>query len=82
MPYEVLNIINTVASALARLSADLGPSILNTKGSLYNFFQKTRPGRWCIARFWDFLDFNSAVHAGYGKGDHVAMLKPEIDRQR
>ncbi|KAI0521978.1 hypothetical protein F5B22DRAFT_512600 [Xylaria bambusicola] len=81
LPYKVLNMINSIAFASTRLMSHLSPSILNTKGLLYKIFQKTHPGRWCIGRFWDFLDFNSAVHAGYSKGDHVALLKPEIDRQ-
>ncbi|KAF2965679.1 hypothetical protein GQX73_g7898 [Xylaria multiplex] len=81
LPYKVLNMINAIAFASTRLMSHLSPSILNTKGALYKVFHKTRPGRWCIGRFWDFLDFNSSVHAGYAKGDHVALLKPEIDRQ-
>ncbi|RWA08088.1 hypothetical protein EKO27_g7001 [Xylaria grammica] len=81
LPYKVLNMINAIAFASTRLMSHLSPSILNTKGPLYKVFHKTRPGRWCVGRFWDFLDFNSSVHAGYGKGDHVALLKPEIERQ-
>ncbi|KAI1745000.1 hypothetical protein F4680DRAFT_403971 [Xylaria scruposa] len=81
LPYKVLNTINAIAFASTRLMSHLSPSILNTKGTLYKLFQTTGPGRWVVGRFWDFLDFNSAVHAGYGKGDHVALLKPEIDRQ-
>ncbi|KAI1125171.1 hypothetical protein F5Y10DRAFT_14096 [Nemania abortiva] len=81
MPYKVLNTINAIAFASTRLMSHLSPSILNTEGRLYKAFHKTRPGRWCIGRFWDFLDLNSSIHAGYSKGDHVAQLKPEIDRQ-
>ncbi|KAI0466699.1 hypothetical protein F4859DRAFT_496388 [Xylaria cf. heliscus] len=81
LPYKVLNTINAIAFASTRLMSHLSPSILNTQGPLYKIFQKSRPGRWCVGRFWDFLDFNSSFHAGYAKGDHVALLKPEIDRQ-
>ncbi|KAI0095845.1 hypothetical protein GGR51DRAFT_62478 [Nemania sp. FL0031] len=81
LPYKVLNTINAIAFASTRLMSHLSPSILNTKGRMYKAFHKTRPGRWCIGRFWDFLDLNSSIHAGYRKGDHVALLKPEIDRQ-
>ncbi|TGJ80975.1 hypothetical protein E0Z10_g7785 [Xylaria hypoxylon] len=81
LPYKVLNMINSIAFASTRLMSHLSPSILNTKGTLYKLFHKTRPGRWVIGRFWDFLDFYSSSHAGYAKGDHVALLKPEIDRQ-
>lgn len=82
LPYKVLNMINAIAFASTRLMSHLSPSILNTEGRLYKMFHKTRPGRWCVGRFWDFLDFNSSVHAGYSKGDQVTLLKPEIDRQR
>ncbi|KAI8625675.1 FAD/NAD(P)-binding domain-containing protein [Xylariaceae sp. FL1651] len=81
LPYEVLNMINSIAFASTRLMSHLSPSILNTRGSLYKLFQRTSIGRWCVSRFWDFLDYLSAVHAGYADGDHVALLKPEIDRQ-
>ncbi|KAI1425014.1 hypothetical protein F5Y12DRAFT_398156 [Xylaria sp. FL1777] len=81
LPYKVLNMINCIAFASTRLMSHLSPSILNTKGSLYKMVHKTRPGQWCVGRFWDFLDLNSSIHAGYSKGDHVAQLKPEIDRQ-
>ncbi|KAI0451163.1 hypothetical protein F5B21DRAFT_487898 [Xylaria acuta] len=81
LPYKVLNMINAIAFASTRLMSHLSPSILNTRGPLYKMLQMTRPGRWCVGRFWDFLDLNSSIHAGYAKGDHVALLKPEIDRQ-
>ncbi|KAI1437787.1 hypothetical protein GGR50DRAFT_604528 [Xylaria sp. CBS 124048] len=81
LPYRVLNTINAIAFASTRLMSHLSPSILNTKGALYKMLQGTSAGRWCVGRFWDLLDLNSSIHAGYGKGDHVALLKPEIDRQ-
>ncbi|GAP83080.1 putative flavin-binding monooxygenase-like family protein [Rosellinia necatrix] len=81
LPYKVLNVINAIAFASTRLMSHLSPSILNTEGPMYRMLQGSSPGRWCVGRFWDFLDLNSSVHAGYGKGDHVALLKPEIDRQ-
>jgi hypothetical protein len=82
LPFKVLNTLNSIAVASTRLMTHLSPSILNTKGPLYCFFQRSLLGRWCTGRFWDFLDYVSGVHAGYGAGDHVGMLKPEIDRQR
>jgi dimethylaniline monooxygenase (N-oxide forming) len=81
LPFKVLNIINSIAFASTRLMTHLSPSILNTKGPLYWLFHRTTPGRWCVGKFWDFLDHVSGVHAGYGKGDHVQLLKPEIERQ-
>lgn len=82
LPFRVLNVVNSIAFASTRLMTHLSPSILNTRGPCYKLLQRTPVGRWCVGRFWDFLDYVSGVHAGYGDGDHVAKLKPEIDRQR
>ncbi|KAI9164125.1 FAD/NAD(P)-binding domain-containing protein [Paramyrothecium foliicola] len=81
LPFKIMNMINSIAFASTRLMTHLSPSILNTKGPLYWLLQRTPPGRWCVGRFWDFLNYVSGTHAGYNKGDHVEMLKPEIDRQ-
>ncbi|CAJ2503147.1 Uu.00g105410.m01.CDS01 [Anthostomella pinea] len=81
LPFRVLNVLNSIAFASTRLMTHLSPCILNTHGPAYRLLQKTRLGRWCVGKFWDFLDYTSSVHAGYGDGDQVAMLKPEIDRQ-
>lgn len=81
LPFRVLNIVNTIAFASTRLMTHLSPSILNTRGPCYKLLQRTCVGRWCVGRFWDFLDYISGVHAGYGDGDHVSLLKPEIERQ-
>lgn len=82
LPFRVLNVVNSIAVASTRLMTHLSPSILNTHGPLYWFFQRTLFGQWCVGRFWDFLDYVSGVHAGYNGGDHVHKLRPEIDRQR
>jgi len=82
LPFKIANTLNSIVVASTRLMTHLSPSILNTKGPLYWFFQRTFLGRWCTGRFWDFLDYVSGVHAGYGVGDHVSILSPEIDRQR
>lgn len=82
LPFRICNTLNSIAFASTRLMTHLSPSILNTQGALYWLFQRTCVGRWCTARFWDFLDYVSKVHAGYAQGDHVSKLQPEIDRQR
>lgn len=82
LPFNLLGTLNSVAVASTRLMTYLSPCILNTRGPLYWFFQRTILGRWSTGKFWDFLDYVSGVHAGYGVGDHVSMLSPEIDRQR
>ncbi|KAI1768081.1 FAD/NAD(P)-binding domain-containing protein [Hypoxylon sp. FL1150] len=81
LPFKVLGLINSVAFASTRLMTHLSPSILNTRGPLYRMLQRNPLGRWVVGRFWSFLDYVSGVHAGYGDGDHVGGLKPEIDRQ-
>jgi dimethylaniline monooxygenase (N-oxide forming) len=82
LPFSVLNLINSIAFASTRLMTHLSPSILNTRGLLYRFFQRTTLGLWLVGAFWHFLNYVSSVHAGYRDGDHVEMLKPEISRQR
>ena len=82
LPFKILGMLNSIAVASTRLMTYLSPSILNTRGPLYWFFQRTSLGRWFTRRFWDFLDYVSGIHAGYGVGDHVSMLSPEIDGQR
>lgn len=82
LPYRILGLMNSIAVASTRLMTYLSPSILNTRGALYWTLQRTALGRWCVGRFWDFLASLSNSHAGYSDGDHVEMLRPEIDRQR
>ena len=82
LPSELLGYFNSIAVASTRLMTYLSPSILNTKGVLYDFFQKSTVGRWCTGKIWDSIAYLSDRHAGYAHGDHVTQLKPEVDRQR
>lgn len=82
LPAELLGFFNTIAVASTRLMTHLSPSILNTEGTLYSFFQRSSIGRWCTAKFWDTVTYLSNRHAGYSKGDHVAGLRPEVDGKR
>ncbi|KAK7995024.1 hypothetical protein PG990_013797 [Apiospora arundinis] len=81
LPFKILNTVNAIAFASTRLMTFLSPSILNADGTMPWLFQRTMLGRWCVGRFWDFLDYVSKKHAGYDSGDHVKMLEPEIERQ-
>ncbi|KAI1332739.1 hypothetical protein F5Y16DRAFT_124143 [Xylariaceae sp. FL0255] len=81
LPFRILNLIHSIAFGSTRLMSHLSPCILNTNGPLYRFFQKSIPGRWCVSRFWDFLEYVSSHEAGYSDGDHVAELKPDINHQ-
>ena len=82
LPTKLLGHFNSIAVASTRLMNSLSPSILQTKGFLYSFFQKSKLGRWCVGIFWDFATDLSNRHAGYDKGNHVAGLRPEIDGKR
>lgn len=82
LPAELFGFLNSIAFASTRLMTYLSPSILNTSGSMYSFFQKSTVGRWCTGKFWDTVTYLSNRHAGYSKGDHVSALKPEIEEKR
>lgn len=82
LPMELFGRFNSIAVASTRLMTHMSPSILNTDGSLYRFFHKSRLGRWCVGMFWDTVTYLSHRHAGYGDGDHVAGLTPEMDSKR
>ncbi|TVY18280.1 FAD-dependent monooxygenase DEP4 [Lachnellula arida] len=81
LPTEIFGIFNSIAVASTRLMTYLSPSISNTDGALYHFFQKSRVGRWCTNKFWDTITFMSNRHAGYSQADHVSQLKPEVASQ-
>lgn len=82
LPTNVLGLLSCIAVASTRLMTYLSPSILNTKGHMWWALHQTRLGRWAVGKFWDTLAWLSDVHAGYGEGDHIAALRPEISRQR
>ncbi|KAF2811310.1 putative dimethylaniline monooxygenase [Mytilinidion resinicola] len=81
LPTEVFGLFNVIAVASTRLMTFLSPSIFNTTGPGYGFFQKTVIGRWCTSKFWDTLTYLSNRHAGYFKGDHISALLPEIEEK-
>lgn len=82
LPTELFGRFNTIAVASTRLMTHMSPSILNTGGSLYRLIHKSRFGRCCVGMFWDTVTYLSNRHAGYGDGDHVAGLTPEMDSKR
>ncbi|TAQ86979.1 hypothetical protein B7494_g4682 [Chlorociboria aeruginascens] len=79
LPSELLGFWSSIGVASTRMMTNLSPSIFNTKGTLYNFFQKSTVGRWMTGKFWDVVAALSDSHAGYNAGDHVAALRPEVD---
>lgn len=82
LPTELFGFLNSIAVASTRLMTYLSPSILNTSSPLCSFFQKNILGRWLTRKFWDTVTFLSNRHAGYARGDHVSMLRPEVDGKR
>lgn len=82
LPSKLLGYWTSIGVASTRLMTCLSPSIFNTQGMVYRFFQRTGPGLWATGKFWDAVAYLSDAHAGYGQGDHVAGLRPEIDGKR
>ncbi|KAL1623902.1 hypothetical protein SLS56_008097 [Neofusicoccum ribis] len=82
LPTELLRVFNSIAVASARLVTYLSPSILNTNGVFYRLFQKMGVGRWLIGKFWDVVTHLSDSHAGYSKGDHISLHKPDVNCKR
>lgn len=82
LPSELLGFWTSIGVASTRLMTGLSPSIFNTNGVLYSFLQQTALGRWLTGKFWDTVAYLSDAHAGYDKGDHVSMLRPEVDGKR
>lgn len=82
IPLKVLGYWSSFGVSSTRFMSYVSPSILNVDGPLQTFFQRTVLGRWCTSKFWDALTYLSDRHAGYSKGDHVSMLKPDIGEKR
>ena len=82
LPTNILGVMNCIAVASTRLMTYLSPSIFNTSGLLYQFFQKSSLGQLFTSTFWNFLDYTSHRHAGYDAGDHITALKPEVNNKR
>ncbi|MCJ1327753.1 hypothetical protein MMC10_004428 [Thelotrema lepadinum] len=81
LPTNILGVMNCIAVASTRLMTYLSPSIFNTSGLLYQFFQKSSLGQLFTSTFWNFLDYTSHRHAGYDAGDHITALKPEVNNK-
>ncbi|OJD30960.1 flavin-binding monooxygenase-like family protein [Diplodia corticola] len=79
LPAELFGVFNSIAVASTRLMTCLSPSVFNTTGPVYRFFQRTSVGRWVTGKFWDVVTSLSDSHAGYSQGDHVSRLRPEVD---
>ncbi|KAH8598660.1 hypothetical protein B0O99DRAFT_650378 [Bisporella sp. PMI_857] len=81
IPRKVLGYWSSIGVSSTRFMSYVSPSILNVGSPLQTFFQRTVLGRWCTGMFWDALTYLSHHHAGYHKGDHVSLLKPDIEEK-
>lgn len=81
MPAEMFG-MNTIAVGSTRLMSYLSPSILNSKGLLSAFFQRSILGRWVTGKFWDTITYLSDRDAGFSEGNSISALKPEVDEKR
>ena len=81
LPAELLG-LNSIAIGSTRLMSYLSPSILNSKGAISAFFQRTILGRWITGKFWDVVSYLSDRHAGYADGDHISALRPEVGEKK
>lgn len=82
LPSKILNHWTSIGVASTRLMTCLSPSILNTNGMVFRFFQQSILGRKLTGVFWDTIAYLSDMHAGYNDGDHIAGLRPEINEKR
>lgn len=82
LPSKILNYWTSIGVASTRMMTCLSPSVLNTHGVVFRFFQHSLLGRKLTSTFWDAISYLSDVHAGYGDGDHIAGLRPEINGKR
>lgn len=80
LPAEMLG-CNSIAVGSTRLMSHLSPSILNIKGPIYSFFQRSIPGKFITSRFWDMLTYLSNWQAGYSYGGNISALKPEDEKR-
>ena len=76
MPPTILGLMNTMDAVATRMVGMLGSSIMNTKGTGYRFFQKTRLGRTLAKTFWRTVTMIAEMHAGYSKSPNAKKLRP------
>ncbi|KKY17537.1 putative cofactor fmo1 fad enzyme [Diplodia seriata] len=78
LPAELFGVFNSIAVASTRLMTCLSPSVFNTTGPVYRFFQRTSVGRWVTGKFWDVvtsLNFWQRLHSG-----KINVIRDNLDR--
>ena len=76
VPPTIFGLMNTMDVVATRIVAMLGSSIMSTKGTGYDFFQKTRLGRTFAKTFWKTVTMIAEMHAGYSKSPNAQKLRP------
>lgn len=68
---------NCVDFISTRATASFSPSIMNTTGLWYKFFQKTTIGMFFTMLFWLVATWLAELHAGYAKSENASKLRPK-----
>ncbi|KAI1503396.1 cofactor FMO1 FAD enzyme [Biscogniauxia marginata] len=76
MPPTILGVVHTMDAVATKIMGHLGSSILSTKGTAYQFFNRTFIGRAIAKKFWQTVNMIAGVHAGYDKSPNAQKLKP------
>lgn len=75
MPPRLLG-INTVDVMATRFLASFSPAILQTKGIVYQFLQRSSLGMSITSLFWRNVTRLAENYAGYGKSENAEKLRP------
>jgi dimethylaniline monooxygenase (N-oxide forming) len=67
---------NAVDFCSTRAAASFSPSIMNTTGIWYRFFQRTTLGMWITMIYWRVATWLGELHAGYAKSENASKLRP------
>lgn len=67
---------NAVDFCSTRAAASFSPSIMNTVGLWYRFFQRTVIGMMLTMLYWRIATWLGELHAGYAKSENASKLRP------
>ncbi|KAI4130692.1 MAG: hypothetical protein LQ338_001593 [Usnochroma carphineum] len=67
---------NAVDFCSTRAAATFSPSIMNTAGLWYRFFQRTAIGMMLTMLYWRIATWLGELHAGYAKSENASKLRP------
>ena len=67
---------NAVDFCSTRAAASFSPSIMNTTGLWYTFFQRTLIGMFLTMLYWRVATWLGELHAGYARSENASKLRP------